>query len=172
MSATTNLDARVDPYKNFAFVVSWAGQPVAGVSSVSGLERATEPIRFREGDPIVTPVSPRNSETSSVRMARGVTHDQAFAAWANRVWNGAAGTASPQAHIVRKDLYIALQNKAGQKVAGYNLYGCWPSAFEAIGELDASGSAVVIQQLVLQLEGWERDTTVIEPTPAYSQPVS
>ncbi|HET7229088.1 MAG TPA: phage tail protein [Longimicrobium sp.] len=169
MATTTNLNAGVNPYHNFPFVVSWGGQPVAGVSLVSGLARSTEPIGYREGaDPIATPVSPGPSQPSPVTLERGVTHDQAFASWARNVWNGAAGTPPAGANIVRKDLYLALYNEAGQKVAGYNLYRCWPSAFETMDAFAASGSAVVIERLVLQMDGWERDASVIEPTPAYS----
>ena len=48
----------------------------------------------------------------------------------------------------------------------YNLYRCWPSEFEALGDLDANGNGVVFQKLVLQCEGWERDVSVKEPKPA------
>lgn len=171
MATTTN--AGVNPYKNFRFVVSWGGQQVAGVSQVSGLARSSEPISHREGaDPIATPVSPAPSPTPPVTLERGVTYDQAFASWAHNVWNGAAGAPSTQANIERKDLYLAVYNDTGQQVVGYNLYGCWPSEFVAVSEFDSSGSAVVIQQLVLQLEGWDRDATVPEPAPAYLVPVS
>ena len=44
------------------------------------------------------------------------------------------------------------------------LYRCWPSEFSALPDLDANGNAVAIQTLVLQNEGWERDTSVVEPS--------
>ncbi|HKP74007.1 MAG TPA: phage tail protein [Longimicrobiaceae bacterium] len=184
MAQFTKDTARIDPYKNFKFVVSWDGQPVAGVSSVSGLSRSTEPIEHREGaDPITTRVTPGRTRMAPVTLQRGVTHDQAFEWWANSVWfwsnaqtslatntNGQnmslSGTPSTQTDIFRKDIYLALYNEAGQKVIGYNLYRCWPSEFEALGDLDANGNGIVFQRLVLQLEGWERDTSVSEPTPA------
>jgi phage tail-like protein len=184
MAQFTKDTARIDPYKNFKFVVSWDGQPVAGVSSVSGLSRSTEPIEHREGaDPITTRVSPGRTRMAPVTLQRGVTHDQAFEWWANSVWywsnaqsslavntNGQnmslSGTPPTQTDIFRKDIYVALYNEAGQKVIGYNLYRCWPSEFEALGDLDANGNGIVFQRLVLQLEGWERDTSVSEPTPA------
>jgi phage tail-like protein len=184
MAQFTKDTARIDPYKNFKFVVSWDGQPVAGVSSVSGLSRSTEPIEHREGaDPITTRVSPGRTRMAPVTLQRGVTHDQAFEWWANSVWfwsneqsslatntNGQnmslSGTPATQTDIFRKDIYVALYNEAGQKVIGYNLYRCWPSEFEALGDLDANGNGIVFQRLVLQLEGWERDTSVSEPTAA------
>lgn len=184
MAQFTKDTARIDPYKNFKFVVSWDGQPVAGVSSVSGLSRSTEPIEHREGaDPITTRVSPGRTRMAPVTLQRGVTHDQAFEWWANSVWywsnaqtslatntNGQnmslSGTPSTQTDIFRKDISIALYNEAGQKVIAYNLFRCWPSEFEALGDLDANGNGIVFQRLVLQLEGWERDTSVSEPTAA------
>ncbi|HLM68496.1 MAG TPA: phage tail protein, partial [Longimicrobium sp.] len=87
MAQFTKDTARIDPYKNFKFVVSWDGQAVAGVSSVSGLSRSTEPIEHREGaDPITTRVSPGRTRMAPVTLQRGVTHDQAFEWWANSVW--------------------------------------------------------------------------------------
>jgi T4-like virus tail tube protein gp19 len=49
-------------------------------------------------------------------------------------------------------------------VLGYNVYRCWISEFQALPELDGSGNAVAIQTLDLENEGWERDTSVTEPT--------
>jgi phage tail-like protein len=163
MAQSTHDGGGIDPYKNFKFVVSWDGQAVAGVSVVSGLSRNTEPIEYREGgDPVTARVVPGQTPAAPVTLERGVTHDQAFAAW--------AGTPPTQAGLVRRDLNIALYNEAGQKVIAYNLYRCSPSDFEALGELDASGSGTVFQRLVLQLEGWEPDTTVSGPTAATYTP--
>lgn len=53
----------------------------------------------------------------------------------------------------------------------YKIYRCWPSEFVAMPELDANSSAVAIQRLRLENEGWERDTSVKEPTePTYTLP--
>ena len=181
MAQFTQDAARIDPYKNFKFVVSWDGQAVAGVSKVSGLSRTTDPVEHREGaDPITTRVSPGRTKMAPVTLERGVTHDQSFEWWANSVWywsnnqqslatntngqNMSVTSATPNSF--RKDINIALFNEAGQKVIAYNLYRCWPSEFEALGDLDANGNGIVFQKLVLQLEGWERDTSVTEPAAA------
>jgi hypothetical protein len=34
----------------------------------------------------------------------------------------------------------------------------------ALPDLDANANAVAIQHMVLQTEGWERDTSILEPT--------
>jgi phage tail-like protein len=172
-----NADAtRIDPYKNFKFVVSWDGQPVAGVSKVSGLSRTTDPIEHREGsDPITTRVSPGRTKMAPITLERGVTHDSTFEWWANSVWywsndqkslGAEANGQNMSLATFRKDITVSLYNEAGQKVIAYNLYRCWPSEFQALGDLDANANGIAFQKLVLQLEGWERDTSVAEPAPA------
>lgn len=176
MPQFTKDASRIDPYKNFKFVVSWDGQPVAGISQVSGIGRTTDPVEHRDGaDPIGTRLSPGRTKMTPVTLSRGVTHDQTFEWWANKLWfwsneqqSLATNTNGQNMSLkdFRKDINIALFNEAGQKVIAYNLYRCWPSEFEALPDLDANGNGVAIQKLVLQLEGWERDTSVSEPDPA------
>jgi phage tail-like protein len=45
----------------------------------------------------------------------------------------------------------------------YKVYRCWPSEYVALSDLDANGASVAFEQLTLQNEGWERDTSVVEP---------
>ena len=59
----------------------------------------------------------------------------------------------------------------GQLALAYKVYRCWPSEYQALPELDASASAVAIQTLKLENEGWERDYDVGEPTePSFTEP--
>ena len=55
-------------------------------------------------------------------------------------------------------------NEADQKVLSYTLYRCWVSEYQALPQLDAGTAAVAIETLKLELEGWERDVSVTEPT--------
>jgi hypothetical protein len=44
--------------------------------------------------------------------------------------------------------------------------------FQALPDLDANGSEVAIQRVKLEIEGWERDYEVPEPTePDYTEPL-
>ncbi|UCE46193.1 MAG: phage tail protein, partial [Phycisphaerales bacterium] len=54
-------------------------------------------------------------------------------------------------------------NEAGQLVLAYKVYRCWVSSYQALPELDANANEVAIESIVLQNEGWERDTDVSEP---------
>jgi phage tail-like protein len=158
--------SRFDPYKNFKFRVKWDGRYVAGISKVSALKRTTEVVKHREGgDPSSTRKSPGRTEFEAITLERGVTHDAEFEKWANKVWNFGAGLgAETSLKDFRKDVIIELYNEAGQVVIAYRLYRCWVSDFQAQADLDANANVVLIQSLKLENEGWERDTSVVEPS--------
>jgi phage tail-like protein len=170
---TTNAN-RVDPYKAFKFRVRLPdGDYVAGVSKVSSLKRTTEVVKHREGgDPSTSRKSPGQTEYDAITMERGVTHDIQFEQWANKVWNYGSGLGSEVSlKDFRKDLVLEIYNEAGQLALAYKLYRCWPSEYVSFPDLDASASAVAIQTLKLELEGWERDYDVAEPAePSFNEP--
>jgi len=161
---SVNAD-RFDPYKNFKFRVKWDGRFVAGVSKISGLKRTTEVIEHREGgDPSTPRKSPGRTTYEAITIERGVTHDRDFEQWANKVWNfGAKLGGEVSLKDFRKDITIELYNEAGQLAIAYKVYRCWVSAYQALPDLDADSSAVLIQQITLENEGWERDYDVPEP---------
>ena len=164
---------RFDPYKNFKFRVKMDGRYVAGISKVSALKRMTEVVKHREGgDPSSSRKSPGQSDYEAVTLERGVTHDPEFERWANKVWNYGSGLGQETSlKDFRKDIIIELYNEAGQVAIAYKVYRCWPSEYQALPELDASGNAVAIQTLKLETEGWERDFDVTEPTePSFTEP--
>jgi phage tail-like protein len=179
-----NAASSYDPYRNFRFRLKLEGRYVAGVSKVSALTRTTETVAHRPGgDPGTPRRMPGQTEYEAITLERGVTHDVAFAQWVNKVWDYHSSItddsqSSDSYHGValadfRKDIVLELFNEAGQKVLAYNIYRCWPSEFHAMPELDPDGNAVAIQSLKLENEGWERDTSVGEPTePSFTLPGS
>jgi len=156
---------RFDPYKNFKFRVKWDGRYVAGVSRMSALRRVTEVLEHREGgDPSISRRSPGRTRYEPITLERGITHDTEFERWANKVWNFGSGLGTEVSlKDFRKDILIELYNEAGQKAIAYKVYRCWVSEYQALPELDANSSAIAIQRIVLQNEGWERDYEVQEP---------
>jgi phage tail-like protein len=153
---------RFDPYKPFMFRVKWDGQYVAGLTKMSALKRTTEPVVHREaGDPSRERKSPGKTKYEAVTLERGVTHDTAFEAWANLVH---ALDNPISLKNFRKDITVDVFNEANQKVLSYNLFRCWVSEFQALPQLDAAATGVAIETIKLELEGWERDTSVVEPT--------
>jgi phage tail-like protein len=157
---------RFDPYKNFKFRVKWDGRYVAGISKVSSLKRTTEVVKHREGgDPSTSRKSPGRTEFDAITLERGVTHDPDFEAWAAKVWRVGTGLgAEVSLKDFRKDVIIDFYNEAGQLAISYKVYRCWVSEYQALPDLDANANAVAIQHIKLENEGWERDTSVTEPT--------
>jgi phage tail-like protein len=173
MAEFTVNTTRLDPYKNFKFLVKWDGKTVAGVSKVSGLKITREVIDHRSGgDPSTVRHSPGQSKSEPITLERGVTHDTEFEKWSNKVWNLGSGLGSEVSlGDFRKDIQILLLNEAGQVAKAWNCYRCWVSEFTSLGELDANGNAVVFETLVLVNEGWERDYDVTEPSePTFTEP--
>lgn len=156
---------RFDPYKNFKFRIIWDGRYVAGVSKIGVLKRTTEVVKHPDGgDMISSRKVPGRSEYEAIILERGVTHDEEFEKWANRVWNVGAIAGSESALCsFRKDITIEMYNEAGQLALSYNIYQCWVSEYQALPELDANANAVAIQTLKLENEGWMRDYSVPEP---------
>ncbi|HEX8681075.1 MAG TPA: phage tail protein, partial [Ardenticatenaceae bacterium] len=71
----------------------------------------------------------------------------------------------------RKDIQIEVYNEAGQLVLAYHVYRCWVSEYQAFFDLDANVSAVAIESIRLENEGWERDYSVGEPAePSFTEP--
>lgn len=157
---------RLDPYKNFKFRVKWDGRYVAGVSKVGSLKRTIDVVEHRSGgDPSTVLKSPGQAKFEPITLERGVTHDPEFEKWASKVWRFGAGLGSEVSLAdFRKDILLEMYNEAGQLALSFKVYRCWVSEYQALPELDASGNAVAIETLTLQNEGWERDTSVTEPT--------
>lgn len=158
--------SRFDPYKNFKFRVKWDGKYVAGISKVGALKRTTDVVKHRGGgDPSSSRKSPGRTEYDAITLERGVTHDQEFEAWANKVWNFGSGLGAENSlKDFRKDLIIEVYNEAGQLAIAYKVFRAWVSEFQAQADLDANANAVLIQHIKLENEGWERDREVTEPS--------
>jgi phage tail-like protein len=160
---TVNSD-RFDPYHNFKFKIKWDGQYVAGLSKCSALKKTTEATTWHEaGDQSIPHKIPGKTTYDPITLSAGVTHDTTFEAWANLV-NNYQGEAAMSLKNFRKDITIEVCNLQGKTVLAYNVYRCWVAEYQAIPELDASGNAVMIQTIKLEHEGWNRDTSVTEPT--------
>lgn len=158
---------RRQPYSQFKFRVQWDGRIVAGVSAVSALTRTTEVVAHRAGGaPNVVHRSPGRTRFEPITLERGITHDVAFEEWANLVHVPGGPLGEEVAlRAYRKEVVLQLMNEAGQVVLAYFLHGAWVSKFTAVPDLDANGAAVVaIESIELQVESWERDTAVTEPS--------
>ena len=172
MAEFTVNPTRFDPYKKFKFRLKWDGKYVAGVSKVSALKRTTEVVEHREGgDPSTSRKSPGITRFDAITLERGVTHDPAFEEWADKVWSlGASPGAEVSLKDFRKDIVLEFYNEAGQLTLAYKIHRCWVSEYQALPDLDANANSVAIEHIKLENEGWERDTSVVEPQePSFSK---
>ncbi|MGJ8677404.1 MAG: phage tail protein [Akkermansiaceae bacterium] len=156
---------RYDPYRTFMFQVVIDGNVVAGLSKMGALKKTTESVKWRTaGDPTHERVLPGGTSYEPVSLEQGLTHDPVFENWANLV-NNIQGSAAMSLKDFRKDIVVNVLNLQGTLAISYKLYRAWVSDFQALPDLDAgSMNAVGIQTITLQHEGWERDTSVVEPT--------
>ena len=153
---------RLDPYKNFRFLVLFGNEVVAGVSKVSGLKQSIEVVEHRDGaDRSTKRKSPGLASFEPITIERGVSHDPAFEEWAELAYSN-EGPGAVSLKDFRRDITIELYNLQGVKVRAWNAFRCWVSEFTALPELDANGNAVAIETMVIQNEGFARDEAVVE----------
>jgi phage tail-like protein len=154
---------RSDPYKNFKFRVLIDGRPVAGLSKMGALKRATEIIEWREaGDPSIVRKMPGRTKFEAITLEAGLTHDSTFEDWANLV-NNLDGPAAMSLAKYRKDLAIEVLNLQGTPVMRFKVRRAWVSEYQATPEMDANANAVAITTIKIEHEGFQRDTTLTEP---------
>lgn len=155
---------RFDPYRTFKFQVLIDGQTVAGLRKMGALKKTTEVVDWRTaGDPSHERKLPGGTKYEAVTLEQGLTHDPVFEQWANLV-NNIDGDAAISLKDFRKDIVINVLNLQGTVAMSYKLLRAWVSEFQSLPELDAgSMNTVGIQTIMLQHEGWERDTAAGEP---------
>lgn len=155
---------RFDPFKNFKFLLFFEGKndPVAAVSKVSPLKRTTEVVSHRDGGDVSSPRhSPGASKYEPITFERGVTFDLDFEEWANRVHRFTDETLISLKEY-KRNLIIQVRNLQGVPVKQYKVHRAWVSEYTAIPELNSNANAVMIESIVVQNEGWERDDAVVE----------
>lgn len=155
---------RYDPYRTFKFQILIDGKAVAGLKKMSALKRKTEPVKWRTaGDPSHERILPGGTSYEPITLEQGLSHDPVFESWANLV-NNIGGDKAMSLKGFRKDIVINVLNLQGQVALSYKVFRAWVSEYQALPDLDAGTmNAVGIQSVVLQHEGWERDSSVPEP---------
>jgi len=153
---------RTDPYKNFKFQIVWEGRVVAGMSKVSSLKRTTQVVSHREGGDVSTPRhAPGATSFEAITFERGVTFDPDFEAWANLVYS-TEGDAAVSLKNYKRDILVNVLNLQGVVIRSFRVFRCWVSEYTAQGELDSNANAILMESIVVQNEGWERDPDIVE----------
>ncbi len=145
------------------FRVKWDGVYVAGLAKMSPLQ-----ADHRPGDP------PRRAATRATTARARADDVRRRSRWSagspttrpsrrGRTWSPASA-ARISLPDFRKDLIVDVFNEAGQKVLSYKLFRCWVSEYQALPGLDAGTRRWRSRRIRIELEGWERDVAVTEPT--------
>ncbi|MBD2891730.1 phage tail protein [Spirillospora sp. NPDC000708] len=139
---------RVDPYRNFNFLVELEGIAQASFVECGGLGSTTEVIENRQGGDNTTSYKlPGRTSYSDISLKWGLTASTELWDWRQQIVIGA---------IVRKNGSIVvfdLDNST--EVARWNFVNAWPSKWES-SAFTAKGSDISIDTLVLAHEGLTR----------------
>ena len=135
--------ARVDPYKNFHFLVEIEGITQAGFSECSGFGSEVEVIEYREGgEQVAVRKLPGRVRYPNITLKWGVTDSRELYNWHRAVLQG---------QIQRKQGAIILLDDAGNPNVKWNFSNAWPSKWEG-PDLCAKGNDVAIETLVITCE--------------------
>lgn len=139
--------ARVDPYRNFSFLVEIDGITQAGFSDCTGFGASTDPIEYREGGENRTVRKlPGMTKYNNITLKWGITDSRELYDWYRDVVNG---------KIERKNGSIILLDLQGQEVLRWNFFNGWPSKWDG-PDFTAKGNDVAIETLEIANEGTER----------------
>jgi len=132
------------------------------MSKASSLKRTTQVVSHREAGDVSTPRhSPGATSFEAITFERGVTFDPDFEAWANLVYS-TEGDAAVSLKNYKRDILVNVLNLQGVVIRSFRVFRCWVSEYTAQGELDSNANAILMESIVVQNEGWERDPDIVE----------
>jgi phage tail-like protein len=139
--------ARVDPFRNFRFLVEIDGIVQAGFSECTGFGSNVEVIEYREGgDSTTVRKLPGKTSYTDVMLKWGLTNSRELYDWHLEVING---------QISRRNGSIIILDDTGQEVVRWNFFNAWPSKFDPV-DLNAKGNDVALDSLTVSCERLER----------------
>jgi phage tail-like protein len=138
---------RVDPYRNFNFLVEIHGVTQAGFSDCSGFASTTDPIEYREGGENTTVRKlPGMTKHTNITLKWGLTDSRELYDWYRSIVNGT---------IDRRNGSIIVLDNAGKEKIRWNFYQGWPTKWDG-PDFTAKGNDVAIETLEIAHEGIER----------------
>lgn len=142
--------ARLDPYRNFNFLIEIDGIAQGNFIECSGLEATTEVIETREGGSNTTVYKlPGKTTYSDISLKWGTTASRELWLWRQDVIEG---------NVTRRNGSIVLYDLGNSnEVARWNFVNAWPSKWDGPA-LNAKGNDIAIETLVLAHEGIVRAT--------------
>ena len=139
--------ARVDPYKNFRFLLEIDGIVQAGFSECTGLGSEVEVIEYREGGDSGTVRKLRGKASyPDISLKWGITDSRELYDWHQRAISE---------ELDRKNGSVILLDDLGEEKVRWNFFNAWASKYEG-PSLEAKGSDVAMDSLTLSCERVER----------------
>lgn len=139
--------ARVDPYRDFRFLVEMDGIVQAGFSDCTGFGSAVEVVEYREGgDAATVRKLPGKVSYPDITLKWGITSSSELHAWHQSAVTG---------QIERKNVSIILLDDTGNEQVRWNFFSAWPSKWDG-PDFSAKGNDVAIDTLTISCEGVER----------------
>lgn len=138
--------ARVDPFKNFNFLITAEGL-TAGFMEVTGLSSEVDVVEYREGGDDSVRKLPGLKKFGNVTLKRGITDSAELFNWYRTVLNGQAE---------RRNCSIVLLDDARTPVVRWNLSNAFPRKYEG-PRLNAKSSEVAIESIELCYENLDRE---------------
>lgn len=140
--------ARVDPYRNFNFLVEIDGITQAGFSDCTGFGASNDPIEYREGGFPENTVRklPGQTKYPNITLKWGLTDSRELYDWYRDVTKG---------KIDRKSGSIILIDLEGKEKIRWNFFEAWPTKWDSV-DFSAKGTDVAIETLELAVEKVER----------------
>src|SRR5438309_1426553 len=134
---------RVDPYKNFRFLVELDGIVQAGFSECSGFGSTVEVIEYREGgEPSTVRKLPGKVSYPDITLKWGVTDSRELYDWHLAAVNG---------QVSRRNGSIILQDDVGTEKMRWNFFNGWPSKYDG-PDFNAKGNDVSVDTLTVSCE--------------------
>ena len=134
---------RVDPYRNFKFLVEIDRIVQGGFLECSGFGSSVEVIEYREGGEASTVRKlPGKVSFPDITLKWGVTDSRELYDWHLTAVNGA---------VDRRNGSIILQDDLGNESGRWNFFNAWPSKYDG-PDFNAKGNDVAIDSLTLSCE--------------------
>jgi phage tail-like protein len=162
-----------DPLRNFRFIVNINHVTAGGnrklielgFMNCAGLNVETQVIAYRQGGYNLTPQKmPGQSEFTPITLSRGVMVNTPHAyEWVREIFSviqGGGSYAPKKGKDFRSNIDISvlahpytLNNKVPVKLR-FKVYNAWPGSI-SFSDLDAGGNGILMEQMVIQHEGWK-----------------
>ncbi len=139
--------ARVDPYKNYRFLLEIDSITQAGFAECSSAGSEVAVVEYREGGDDATVRKLRGkAKYPDITLKWGITDSRELYDWHLKAVQG---------EVERKNGSIILLDDAGQEKVRWNFFSAWPSKYEGPA-LNAKGDDVGIESLTVACERIEK----------------